>query len=162
MKAAISSGGGVLVITLHQPGSEVSSLMDDLLLLAYGGRPVFFGPWGGAMAYFTAHLGLKLPPHTGLADWLLALLDREAARKQQQQRMIQVTSRSSSSGSGSGGGGCEVVMAATDTTTTTTTSRRHHKHAATNATAQVSQQGGSRSRCRVQAPPPHQHPAAEA
>jgi hypothetical protein len=119
MKEQVAAAGGVLVITLHQPGSEVSGLMDDLLLLAYGGRPVFFGPWGAAMPYFTGHLGLKLPPHTGLADWLLALLDREAAHKQEAARMITVRTSRGSSGAGgrsrSGGGGgstpgCEVVL----------------------------------------------------
>jgi hypothetical protein len=57
MKQQINGSGGVLVITLHQPGSEVSQLIDDLLLLGYGGSPVFMGPWGAAMHYFTGHLG---------------------------------------------------------------------------------------------------------
>lgn len=57
MKHQINGAGGVLVITLHQPGSEVSCLIDDLLLLGYGGSPVFMGPWGAAMSYFTGHLG---------------------------------------------------------------------------------------------------------
>jgi hypothetical protein len=57
MKQQINGAGGVLVITLHQPGSEVSQLIDDLLLLGYGGSPVFMGPWGAAMHYFTGHLG---------------------------------------------------------------------------------------------------------
>jgi hypothetical protein len=57
MKHQINGAGGVLVITLHQPGSEVSQLIDDLLLLGYGGSPVFMGPWGAAMNYFTGHLG---------------------------------------------------------------------------------------------------------
>lgn len=90
MKHAINGAGGVLVITLHQPGSEVSALVDDLLLLGYGGSPVFMGPWGAALPYFTGHLGLHLPQHTGLADWLLALLDKEAHAVQQQQQCLQL------------------------------------------------------------------------
>jgi hypothetical protein len=57
MKHQINGVGGVLVITLHQPGSEVSQLIDDLLLLGYGGSPVFMGPWAAALNYFTGHLG---------------------------------------------------------------------------------------------------------
>jgi len=104
MKHQINGAGGVLVITLHQPGSEVSALVDDLLLLGYGGHPVFMGPWGAAMHYFTSHLGLALPPHTGLADWLLALLDKEAHRQQQQQQQHRHKHQLCSSRGGSSGG----------------------------------------------------------
>jgi hypothetical protein len=65
---------GVLVITLHQPGMELTSLLDDLLLLAPGGRCVYAGAWGGALPYFQGRLGLLPPPHTGLAEWFLSLL----------------------------------------------------------------------------------------
>jgi hypothetical protein len=65
---------GVLVITLHQPGMELTSLLDDLLLLAPGGRCVYAGHWAGALPYFQGRLGLAPPPHTGLAEWFLSLL----------------------------------------------------------------------------------------
>eukprot|EP00775_Hariotina_reticulata_P006153 gene6153-6390_t len=59
---------GILVATLHQPGRDISMLLDDLLLLSPGGRVVYMGPWDQALPYFSQQLGLNPPPLTGLAD----------------------------------------------------------------------------------------------
>lgn len=69
---------GVLVITLHQPGRELTALLDDLLLLAPGGRAVYAGTWAAALPYFEHHLQLTPPPHTGLAEWYLSLLTSQS------------------------------------------------------------------------------------
>jgi hypothetical protein len=66
---------GILVATLHQPGQDISLLLDDLLLLSPGGRVAYMGPWDGALPYFSQQLGLTPPPLTGLAEWFLALVD---------------------------------------------------------------------------------------
>lgn len=72
-----SRSPGILIITLHQPGREITSLLDDLLLLAPGGRVTYQGPWTSALHYFEQHLQLRPPVHTGLAEWYLSLLDEQ-------------------------------------------------------------------------------------
>lgn len=56
-----------IVLTIHQPPSEVYHMIDDLLLLA-GGRVVYHGPAQGAVAYFAA-LGFPCPLYTNPADF---------------------------------------------------------------------------------------------
>lgn len=42
----------VVLCTLHQPSTSVFDLIDDLILLAPGGKLAFFGPLKGAAAFF--------------------------------------------------------------------------------------------------------------
>jgi hypothetical protein len=88
---------GVLVITLHQPGMELTSLLDDLLLLAPGGRCVYAGPWAGGLHYFSGRLGLAPPPHTGLAEWFLSLLTAQGHPNNSTSSDSSSSNRSSSS-----------------------------------------------------------------
>jgi ABC-type multidrug transport system ATPase subunit len=64
----------LVVMSIHQPGQDICHHFDDLLLMAPGGRCAYMGSWGGAMEYFTGHLGLMMPPCTGVAEWFLALM----------------------------------------------------------------------------------------
>ena len=42
-----------VVAVLHQPRQEIFNLLDDLLLLAPGGKTVYFGPAKNTLNYFT-------------------------------------------------------------------------------------------------------------
>lgn len=76
-----------VIATIHQPSTETFQLFDDLLLLAPGGRPVYFGAREKAIDYF-ASLGKPCPPYFNPADHFLDLIntdfieDREVAAKQ--------------------------------------------------------------------------------
>lgn len=56
-----------IVVTIHQPPSEIFHMLDDLLLLAEG-RVVYHGPAADAVAYFAA-LGHPCPMYTNPADF---------------------------------------------------------------------------------------------
>jgi ABC-type multidrug transport system ATPase subunit len=64
---------GVLIVSLHQPGPALTAMLDDLLLLAPGGRTLYAGPAAAVVDYFSTSIGASPPPPflTGLADWLL-------------------------------------------------------------------------------------------
>lgn len=61
------------VITLHQPRSSIWALLDDIVLLAAGGRVIYHGTRSDAGAYFK-RLGYPLPPDTNPAEHLIDLV----------------------------------------------------------------------------------------
>ncbi|KAK8041793.1 ATP-binding cassette sub-family G member 2 [Apiospora rasikravindrae] len=83
----------VVVASVHQPSAATFGLFDKLLLLS-GGRPYYFGPVAEVAGFCErgpredggGGWGLRLPPHTNTAEFLLELVntdfaaDREAAR----------------------------------------------------------------------------------
>ena len=42
-----------IVLTIHQPSSDICERFDDLILLSCG-RMLYCGPWGDADAYFAS------------------------------------------------------------------------------------------------------------
>ena len=67
---SITSLQTTVVAVLHQPRQEIFNKFDDLLLLAPGGRTVFFGPAVGMLAYFTA-VGYPCPFNTNPSDHVI-------------------------------------------------------------------------------------------
>ena len=61
-----------IILTIHQPPSEVFHMLDDLLLLA-DGRIIYNGPAAGAVPYFSA-LGHACPLYTNPADFFFLQL----------------------------------------------------------------------------------------
>ncbi|RUS17489.1 hypothetical protein BC937DRAFT_89917 [Endogone sp. FLAS-F59071] len=60
-----------VVVTIHQPRSNIFKMFDSLLLLAEG-RTVYFGPAQQATHYF-ASIGYPIPPEYNIADYLIDL-----------------------------------------------------------------------------------------
>ncbi|KAJ3412648.1 hypothetical protein HDV05_000398 [Chytridiales sp. JEL 0842] len=58
-----------VIMTIHQPRTDILQLCDKILLLA-GGRTVFFGPLEEALTFF-AKLEYPLPPQTNPSDHFL-------------------------------------------------------------------------------------------
>jgi ABC-type multidrug transport system permease subunit len=80
----IASAGRTVVCTIHQPSAEVFFAFDNLLLLAPGGRQVYFGPLGeeGAdlVRYLEALPGVApLPSGVNPASWMLEVLEASGA-----------------------------------------------------------------------------------
>jgi ABC-type multidrug transport system ATPase subunit len=80
------------VATLHQPRSSIWATLDDVVLLAHGGRVVYRGPREAAMAHFAA-LGYPCPSHVNPAEHLIDLVsldtsDEEARRKDEQRVQV--------------------------------------------------------------------------
>jgi hypothetical protein len=70
---ALAAEGLAVVAALHQPRSSSFDLLDDLLLLAPGGRAAYFGPRCEALRWFEGpECGLgACPPRTNPAEWLI-------------------------------------------------------------------------------------------
>ena len=75
-----------VVASVHQPSTETFNLFDDLLLLAPGGRTVYYGPRDAAVDYF-AGIGKPCPAYYNPADYFLDMIntdfieDRSEAKK---------------------------------------------------------------------------------
>ena len=67
----LASRGRTVIITIHQPRSEIWSLFDNVVLLAKG-SPVYFGSAVAAPTYFE-NLGYELPPFVNPAEHLIDL-----------------------------------------------------------------------------------------
>ncbi|GJD12541.1 ABC transporter G family member 7 [Galdieria sulphuraria] len=61
-----------VLMTIHQPRSDIFSLIDSLLLLSEG-KVLYFGPAKEAVAYFS-QLGYECPLHFNPADYILDLI----------------------------------------------------------------------------------------
>ncbi|KFH66484.1 hypothetical protein MVEG_07009 [Podila verticillata NRRL 6337] len=68
----LSSKGRTVILTVHQPRSDIYELFDDLLLLSLG-KVAYFGRAQLAAAYFDG-LGYKCPVGWNIADYLLDLI----------------------------------------------------------------------------------------
>lgn len=62
----------IVIMTLHQPSSEIWHMIDHLVLLV-AGHIVYNGPAKTAMDYFVA-IGFRRPLHTNPADYFLDIL----------------------------------------------------------------------------------------
>ncbi|KAK9471338.1 P-loop containing nucleoside triphosphate hydrolase protein [Dipodascopsis tothii] len=80
---AAESGLGI-ICTIHQPSSLLFELFDDLLLLAKGGKTVYFGPIGDhgydVVQYFEER-GPKREPNSNPAEYILEVVGAGAIRK---------------------------------------------------------------------------------
>ncbi|GAA5921109.1 hypothetical protein JCM3775_004094 [Rhodotorula graminis] len=70
MLSDLAAAGHTVVITVHQPRAEIWNAIDEVLLLAKGGRTVFSGPAKEALPFFS-RAGLDSPANYNPADFLL-------------------------------------------------------------------------------------------
>ncbi|KAI2486328.1 ABC transporter [Pyrenophora tritici-repentis] len=69
----LAQEGRTLIITIHQPRSDLFSHFGNILLLARGGHPVYAGPAKDMLPHF-ASLGHECPRHVNPADFALDLI----------------------------------------------------------------------------------------
>ncbi|KND02196.1 uncharacterized protein SPPG_02683 [Spizellomyces punctatus DAOM BR117] len=72
LKEMASTGGRTIIVSIHQPRSDIVKLFDQILLLARGGRPIYSGP-ARSMIPYLASLNHVIPPLTNPADFALDL-----------------------------------------------------------------------------------------
>lgn len=74
----LTSDGQAVLCTIHQPSALLFQRFDRLLLLAPGGKTVYFGDLGDNCAtlirYFERNGGLKCPPGANPAEWMLDVI----------------------------------------------------------------------------------------
>ncbi|KAH7118947.1 P-loop containing nucleoside triphosphate hydrolase protein [Dendryphion nanum] len=90
----LANEGRTLIVTIHQPRSDLFQHFGNVLLLARGGSPVYAGP-GSAMLPHFANLGYECSQHVNPADFALDLItvdlqhsSKEAATRAKVQHLI--------------------------------------------------------------------------
>ena len=66
----------MVLATIHQPSAELFEQFDDVLLLARGGKTVYFGPLGKQgrtlIDYFERNGAKKIKDKENPAEWMIA------------------------------------------------------------------------------------------
>ncbi|KAK3997752.1 ATP-binding cassette transporter [Cladorrhinum sp. PSN332] len=74
----LSKAGQSILCTIHQPSAMLFQRFDRLLLLAEGGKTVYFGDIGPSSStltsYFERHGAPPCPPGANPAEWMLSVL----------------------------------------------------------------------------------------
>jgi ABC-type multidrug transport system ATPase subunit len=70
---SIALTGATVVTVLHQPRFEIFEMLDEILLLAKGGKTIYFGPASDTLAYFD-RMGHPIPDKTNPSDFFLDIL----------------------------------------------------------------------------------------
>ncbi len=98
--AATTDGDGrIIIMTLHQPSSDIWEMIDHLVILAQG-YIVYNGPAVDAMDFFVS-IGFKRPAHVNPADFFLDIVQCEEDADDTQPT---AAASSAAAASGSGGG----------------------------------------------------------
>lgn len=91
----LSHEGRTLVVTIHQPRSDLFAHFGNVLLLARGGHPIYTGRAGDMLPHFAAQ-GYECPRHINPADFALDLITvdlqheaREAASRAKVRKLIE-------------------------------------------------------------------------
>ncbi|KAI8372254.1 P-loop containing nucleoside triphosphate hydrolase protein [Choanephora cucurbitarum] len=71
LKKLVRDGKRTIIVTIHQPRSNIFKMFDSLMLLA-NGRQVYFGPTRSCSDYFKS-LGFTVPADYNIADYLIDL-----------------------------------------------------------------------------------------
>ncbi|KAF2031046.1 P-loop containing nucleoside triphosphate hydrolase protein [Setomelanomma holmii] len=91
----LANEGRTLVVTIHQPRSDLFAHFGNVLLLARGGFPIYAGPAVDMLPHF-ADQGYECPQHVNPADFALDLITvdlqheaREAASRAKVRKLIE-------------------------------------------------------------------------
>jgi ABC-type multidrug transport system ATPase subunit len=87
--------GRTLIVTIHQPRSDLFAHFGTIMLLARGGHPIFAGPATQMLPHFAAQ-GYDCPQHVNPADFALDLITvdiqhatREEASREKVRKLIE-------------------------------------------------------------------------
>lgn len=79
----LADAGQAVLVTVHQPSAQLFAEFDQLLLLAKGGKTVFFGPIGensqGIKGYFSRY-GAPCPPETNPAEHMIDVVSGQLSQ----------------------------------------------------------------------------------
>ena len=91
----LANEGRTLIVTIHQPRSDLFVHFGNILLLARGGNPVYSGPASGMLPHFASQ-GFHCSSDTNPADFALDLITvnlqheaREAASRAKVRKLIE-------------------------------------------------------------------------
>ncbi|KAL9483684.1 hypothetical protein ACSS6W_002473 [Trichoderma asperelloides] len=91
----LANEGRTLILTIHQPRSDLFKHFGNVLLLARGGSPAYAGPAKDMLNYFSRQ-GYQCPQHSNPADFALDMItvdlqrdDREAESRERVGKLIE-------------------------------------------------------------------------
>ncbi|EHK23803.1 uncharacterized protein TRIVIDRAFT_45576 [Trichoderma virens Gv29-8] len=100
----LATEGRTVILTIHQPRSDLFKHFGNVLLLARGGAPAYAGPAKDMLNYFNKQ-GYQCPQHSNPADFALDMItidlqrdDREAESRDRVEKLIEEWKRCSSGG----------------------------------------------------------------
>lgn len=73
--------GKLIVLSIHQPRSDIAKLLDKTALISQG-QVVYFGPSGGLVPYFT-HLGFPCPTYANPLDTYIDIISIDRRNTEQ-------------------------------------------------------------------------------
>lgn len=76
----LAEEGKTIIMTIHQPRVEAYNLIDQLILLAKGGKLAYFGP-ADATSYFEKATYRKRSPEVNPADFIMDMLENVQIQK---------------------------------------------------------------------------------
>lgn len=92
--SGLAKEGRTIILTVHQPGSNLFHRFDNILLLARGGFPVFFGMGVEMLPYFSS-VGYQCSENTNPTDFALDIIsinvqasDKEATSREKVESLI--------------------------------------------------------------------------
>ncbi|KAF1931515.1 P-loop containing nucleoside triphosphate hydrolase protein [Didymella exigua CBS 183.55] len=92
---SLAHEGRTLIVTIHQPRTDLFDQFGNIMLLARGGHPVFAGPASQMLPHFAAQ-GYDCPLHVNPADFALDLitvdlqhLEREEASREKVRKLVE-------------------------------------------------------------------------
>lgn len=62
-----------IIMTIHQPNSEIFTLFDKLVLMVEG-KLIYQGPAANATSYFSKEFGLSCPEFHNPADYFMSIM----------------------------------------------------------------------------------------
>lgn len=76
LKKVAALEGKTVLMTIHQPNSEIYDLFDNLILMVEG-KFIYQGPASTATDYFGRHFGLECPEFANPADYFMTMMHHE-------------------------------------------------------------------------------------
>ena len=73
----MASVGITVIAVIHQPRYEIFNMFHRVLLLAKGGKLVYYGAPQDALRYFEDYIGIKCPPHVNPPDFFMDVISGE-------------------------------------------------------------------------------------
>jgi len=77
LREMAASGGVTVIAVIHQPRYEIFQMFHKVLLLAKGGKNVFYGSPADALPYFQTQLNIKCPEHVNPPDFFMDVISGE-------------------------------------------------------------------------------------
>ncbi|KAJ3066293.1 hypothetical protein HDU98_010397 [Podochytrium sp. JEL0797] len=88
LKDLATTRGIVVLMTIHQPRTEILELFDKIILLSMG-KTLFFGPTDAALEHFE-NMGFPLPAKTNPSDFFMDIITMDLRTPEKKERSLAI------------------------------------------------------------------------